>query len=136
DDTASNASSTATGALSAAAPEWVPQPDMSPYDILRSVLGDRKTDEEIEEALTKNSYDLGATIASLLGTDTADTQYTAVSGTDANVLIGKSMAVNQVRPSTPGTSKSPVVCKYWLASGSCLRADCRFAHDTSGYLCK
>ena len=136
DDTASNASSTATGALSAAAPEWIPQPDMSPYDILRSVLGDRKTDEEIEEALTKNSYDLGATIASLLGTDTADTQYTAVSGTEANVLIGKSMAVNQVRPSTPGASKSPVVCKYWLASGSCLRADCRFAHDTSGYLCK
>lgn len=136
DDTASNASSTAAANLSAAAPEWLPQPDMSPYDILRSVLGDRKTDDEIEEALTKNSYDLGASIAALLGTDSADTQYTGVSTTDNNVLVGKSMTVNQLRPSTPGSVKSPVVCKYWLASGSCLRADCRFAHDTSGYLCK
>lgn len=136
DETGSNASSMTPGALSAAAAEWLPQPDMSPYDILRSVLGDRKTDEEIEEALTKNSYDLGATIASLLGTDTADAQYTGVPSHEANVLVGKSMAVNQVRPSTPGTTKSPVVCKYWLASGSCLRADCRFAHDTSGYICR
>ncbi|KAK7885019.1 hypothetical protein LTR67_010877 [Exophiala xenobiotica] len=134
EETASNASS--TGGLSAAAPEWAPQPDMSPYDILRSVLGDRKTDEEIEDALNKNSYDLGTTIASLLGTDTADAQYTAVPNNETNVLVGKSMATNPVRPSTPGSAKSPVVCKYWLASGSCLRADCRFAHDTSGYLCK
>ncbi|KIW93127.1 uncharacterized protein Z519_05732 [Cladophialophora bantiana CBS 173.52] len=136
DDSASNTSSTATGGLSAAAPEWVPQPDMSPYDILRSVLGDRKTDEEIEEALNKNSYDLGATIASLLGTDTADTQYTGVPSNENSVLVGKSMAVNPARPSTPGPHKNPIVCKYWLTSGSCLRADCRFAHDTSGYLCK
>ena len=138
DETASNASSTGTGGLSAAAPEWVPQPDMSmsPYDILRSVLGDKKTDEEIEEALNKNSYDLGPSIALLLGTDTADQQYTGVPTSEAGVLVGKSMTVNQVRPSTPGSQKSPVVCKYWLASGSCLRADCRFAHDTSGYLCK
>lgn len=138
DETGSNASFNAMGAqsLSAAAPEWQPQPDMSPYDILRSVLGDRKSDDEIEEALNKNSYDLGATIASLLGTDAADAQYTAVPTPDAGVLVGKSMAMNQARPSTPGSTKSPIVCKYWLASGSCLRADCRFAHDTSGYLCK
>lgn len=136
DETASNASSTGTGGLSAAAPEWVPQPDMSPYDILRSVLGDRKTDEEIEDALNNNSYDLGATIAALLGTDAADAQYTGVPSSDGTVLVGKSMAVNQARPSTPSAAKNPVVCKYWLASGSCLRADCRFAHDTSGYLCK
>ncbi|ETI20467.1 hypothetical protein G647_08504 [Cladophialophora carrionii CBS 160.54] len=136
DETGSNAPSTATGGLSAAAPEWVPQPDMSPYDILRSVLGDRKTDDEIEQALNKNSYDLGATIASLLGTDTADQQYTGVPSTEAAVLVGKSMAVHPVRPASPSTHKSPIVCKYWLASGSCLRADCRFAHDTSAYLCK
>ncbi|EXJ82423.1 hypothetical protein A1O3_06236 [Capronia epimyces CBS 606.96] len=136
DETASNASSTATAHLSAAAPEWVPQPDMSPYDILRSVLGDRKTDDEIEDALNKHSYDLGATIAALLGTDTADAQYTGVPSNEAKVLVGKSMSVNQARPSTPSAGKSSIVCKYWLASGSCLRADCRFAHDTSGYLCK
>lgn len=129
DETASNASSTT---LSAAAPEWVPQPDMSPYDILRSVLGDKKTDEEIEDALNQNSFDIGATIATLLGTE-ADVPVTIVP--DNNVLVGKSMFMHQ-RPTTPNSAKSPVVCKYWLASGSCLRADCRFAHDTSGYLCK
>ena len=129
DDTASNASSTN---LSAAAPEWVPQPDMSPYDILRSVLGDKKTDDEIEEALSQHEYDLGATIATLVGAD-PETQLTALP--ENNLLVGKSMVMQQ-RPATPGTSKSPIVCKYWLASGSCLRADCRFAHDTSGYLCK
>lgn len=128
DETASNASSTG---LSAAAAEWLPQPDMSPYDILRSVLGDKKTDDEIEKALNQHSYDLGATIAALVGTE--DAQYTAIP--DSNILVGKSMAA-QPRPTTPNASKTPVVCKYWLASGSCLRADCRFAHDTSGYLCK
>ena len=129
DETASNASSTG---LSAAAAEWVPQPDMSPYDILRSVLGDKKTDDEIEDALNQNSFDIGATIATLLGTD-SDAPVTIVP--DNNVLVGKSMFAHQ-RPSTPGSAKSPIVCKYWLASGSCLRADCRFAHDTTGYLCK
>lgn len=139
DETANNASLTATSAahLSAAAPEWVPHPDMSPYDILRSVLGDRKTDDEIEDALNKHSYDLGAAIAALLGTDTTDAQYTGVPSHETKVLVGKSMTVNQAQPSAPAaTGKSSIVCKYWLASGSCLRADCRFAHDTSGYLCK
>lgn len=136
DETASNASSTGTGVLSASAPEWVPQPDMSPYDIIRSVLGDKRTDEEIEEALSNNSYDLGATIASLLGSDTLDGQFPSSTNGDSNVLVGKSMTMNQIRPPTPNAIKSPVVCKYWLASGSCLRADCRFAHDTTGHLCK
>jgi RNA-binding, Nab2-type zinc finger len=129
DETASNASSTG---LSAAAPEWVPQPDMSPYDILRSVLGDKKTDEEIEEALNQHSFDLGATIATLVGTD-PEAPPTVMP--ENNLLVGKSTIVTP-RPSTPGTAKSQIVCKYWLASGSCLRADCRFAHDTSVYLCK
>lgn len=134
DETASNASSTGTGSLSAAAPEWVPQPDMSPYDMLRSVLGDQMSDNQIEAALEEHSYDMAATIATLLGTEATPPKTSAV--IDGNVLVGKSMAANQVRPATPGSSKSPIVCKYWLASGSCLRADCRFAHDTSGYLCK
>ncbi|RMZ79562.1 hypothetical protein DV737_g3414, partial [Chaetothyriales sp. CBS 132003] len=129
DETTSNASS---AGLSAVAPEWLPQPDMSPYDILRSVLGDRKTDEEIEDALNQNAYELGATIATLVGSDAEAQQYTVP---DTKVLVGKSMAISP-RPASLATAKSPIVCKYWLASGSCLRADCRFAHDTSGYVCK
>ena len=137
DDTASNASSTGTGQLSAAAPEWVPQPDMGPYDILRSVLGDKKTNDEIEEALEKNSYDLGSTIAQLTEADTGDQQLNPdASQYNGSVLVGKSMSIEQVRPATPNTGKTPIVCKYWLASGSCLRADCRFAHDAANHVCK
>jgi Domain of unknown function (DUF1771)/RNA-binding, Nab2-type zinc finger len=138
DDLASNASSTGAGTLSAAAPEWQPQPDMSPYDILRSVLGDKKTNEEIEEALEKSSYDLGQTIALLTGTENPDTQLVDDPPLkhDGSVLIGKSMTTEQIRPVTPNAAKSPVVCKYWASTGSCLRADCRFAHDTSNHICK
>jgi hypothetical protein len=137
DDTASNASSTGTGQLSAAAPEWVPQPDMGPYDILRSVLGDRKTDEQIGEALEKNSYDLGATIAQLSDGDITDQQANSETNQQTgSVLVGKSTNMEQMRPVTPNTGKSPIVCKYWLASRSCLRADCRFAHDVAQHVCK
>lgn len=138
DDAASNASSTGTGTLSAAAPEWQPQPDMSPHDILRSVLGDKATNEEIEEALEKSSYDLGQTITFLTGSDPLEPHpaQDVAPRTDGNILIGKSLHGDLVRPVTPNTGKSSVICKYWLASGSCLRADCRFAHDTSSHLCK
>lgn len=136
DETASNASSTGTGTLSAAAPEWVPSTDMSPYDMLRSVMGDKLSDDQIEEALEKHSFDLSATIASLLGSDVQDVHQGNLTTIDGGVLVGKSMAINQARPVTPNAGKSAIVCKYWLASGSCLRADCRFAHDTSNYVCK
>lgn len=55
-----------------------------------------------------------------------------LSGGDADVLVGKAMAMDQVRR----FPRTPIVCKYWLASGSCIRANCRFAHDASGYPCK
>ena len=135
DEVASNASSTGTGTLSGAAPEWQPQPDMSPYDILRTVLGDKKTNEEIEEALEKNTYDLGATIAQLTGTDIGEAQLTPYRN-DGSILVGKPMTMEQVRPVTPGKEKSSVICKYWLVHGSCLRADCRFSHSTSTAICK
>ena len=138
DETASNASSTGTGTLSAAAPEWTPQNDMGPHDILRSVLGDRKTNEEIDEALEQTSYDLAQTIALLSDASPSDSRSAngSTPSLGSSVLIGKSMSTEIIRPVTPNTGKSSIVCKYWLASGSCLRADCRFAHDTSSHVCK
>jgi hypothetical protein len=56
--------------------------------------------------------------------------------TYASVSVEKSITMNELRPSTPGIPKSLKICKDWLTSGSCPRADCRFAHDTSGHLCK
>ncbi|KAK3116411.1 hypothetical protein LTR53_003275, partial [Teratosphaeriaceae sp. CCFEE 6253] len=53
-----------------------------------------------------------------------------------NILIGKNMSPPS-RPVTPaGQQKSPIVCRYWLASGHCARADCRFAHEIQNHVCK
>ncbi|KAI9932848.1 hypothetical protein MW887_009100 [Aspergillus wentii] len=123
----------ASGALSATAPEFVP--DMSPHDILRTVLGDRRTNEEIETALEANSYDLGATIASLSQDQDVDAFSQQVD--DSRIVVGKSMAMDQARAATsPSHNRSPVVCKYWLSTGQCLRADCRFSHDLTNHVCK
>ncbi|KAG2418189.1 hypothetical protein HFD88_001290 [Aspergillus terreus] len=137
DDAKSTTSSlgglSAAGGLSATAPEFVP--DMSPHDILRTVLGDKRSNEEIEAALEANSYDLGATIASL----SQDTDVDAGShhGDDGRVVVGKSMTMEQAKAvASSAQHRSPVVCKYWLSTGQCLRADCRFSHDLTNHLCK
>ncbi|KAJ5544687.1 hypothetical protein N7461_006991 [Penicillium sp. DV-2018c] len=137
DDANSTTSSTGglstPGALSATAVEFVP--DMSPHDILRTVLGDKRTNDEIEAALEANSYDLGATIASL--SQDIESEAIAKQNDEGRVVVGKSMTMEQIRPITPsGNGRSPVVCKYWLSTGQCLRADCRFSHDLNTHLCK
>lgn len=127
DDATSVAS---TGGLSASAPEFVP--DMSPLDILKSVLGDKKSNEEIEAALEANSYDLGATIAALSQQDSRKEEKKTKEG---QIVVGKSTLM-EPRPATPSSQRSPVVCKYWLSTGQCLRSDCRFSHDLSSHICK
>src|SRR5439155_139476 len=42
------------------------QENMGPHDMLRSVLGEGRTDEEIEKALEASGYDLSATLSSLM----------------------------------------------------------------------
>lgn len=122
----------ASGTLSATAPEFVP--DMSPHDILRTVLGDKRSNDEIETALEANSYDLGATIASL---SQNDGEPFSNQSDDGRIVVGKSMAMEQPQLVTSTVqNRSPVVCKYWLSTGQCLRADCRFSHDLTGHVCK
>ena len=114
------------------------QDNMSPYDMLRSVLGDHKTDEDIEVALAANGYDLSLTIMSLMGSQaTLPQEPEYVPGQTGEVLIGKSMTTE--RPINGGQNsrgRSPIVCKYFLSGGRCMRADCRFSHDLSGHICK
>ena len=134
----SGAGSANEGGLSGAAASWIQpqQTDMSPYDMLRSILGDGKSDEEIESALEANGYDLSTTIMSLMGPSVFDDQNTMTSDS-GQILIGKSMLSSQpisITQSNPG--RSSVVCKYWLSTGNCLRADCRFSHDLSSHICK
>lgn len=128
-----NSTTSSIGALSATAPEFVP--DMSPHDILRTVLGDRKSNDDIETALEANSYDLGATIASL--SQGQDGEAFSNPSDDGRIVVGKSMSMEQPQLVTsPAQNKSPVVCKYWLSTGQCLRADCRFSHDLTSHVCK
>lgn len=125
----------ARGTSSPTAPEWAAPPDMSPYDILRSVLGDHKSNEEIEGALEANGYDFNATIAALTQQSVAESTSNATN--DGTILVGKSTSMDNARPATPSaTSRNPVICKYWLSTGQCFRADCHFSHDLHSHICK
>lgn len=143
DDAASVTSSVGTSSnLNAAAPEFSSMSgqssDMSPYDMLRSILGQTRTDEEIEAALALHGYDLSATIVSLMDNQNQDGGVSLTPAEEPkNVLIGKSVSTDGGRPSTPlGQQKSGVICKFYMSTGQCLRADCRFSHDLSNHLCK
>lgn len=141
DESRSRPSSSGTGAGSAyEGSTWndSQQNEMSPYDMLRSVLGDGRSDEDIEAALAANGYDLSLTLMSLMGSPTAyqqDQHFVPEQGRE--VLIGKSMMTRRpvaVDQTTHG--RSPIICKYFLSGGRCMRADCRFSHDLSGHICK
>lgn len=141
DDAASVSSAgTSSSALNATAPEFsvssAQQIDMSPYDMLRSILGQARTDEEIETALASHGYDLSATIASIMENQSQEHDLSAPQPEEPkSVLIGKSISTDS-RPSTPLGQKSSVICKFYMSTGQCLRADCRFSHDLSSHLCK
>ncbi|KAF8456236.1 hypothetical protein BGX38DRAFT_1087566 [Terfezia claveryi] len=108
--------------------------NMSPHDMLRSVLGEGRTDEEIERALEAAGYDLSAAMAALMGIENGNS--TTPSYGDGNyTIIGKSTSPqgHWARPSTP---KNGVVCRFFLSTGQCLRADCRFSHDLGKTICK
>jgi DNA-nicking Smr family endonuclease len=119
---------------------------MSPYDMLRSILQDNKTDDELDQLLMANGYDLSETINSLMDTNVMEQNALEQNAMEQNpmmaavqnrtFLVGKDMSVAS-RPATPpGQQKSSTVCRYWLASGHCARADCRFAHEVQNHLCK
>lgn len=110
--------------------------DMSPYDMLRSVLRDHRTDQELEKILQDNGYDLSATIADLIEQQEPESQ--SQPSEKRAVTIGMSMSPTpRTRTLTPASqAKTPVVCRYWMATGSCARADCRFGHDLTNHICK
>ena len=107
---------------------------MSPYDMLRSILGESKSDADIEAALEANGYDLSATVISLMG----EPELYEDEKPPGQVTVGKNMQPSQPIPisQTSASAKNPVICKYWLATGSCLRSDCRFSHDYGNHICK
>ncbi|QIW95740.1 hypothetical protein AMS68_001258 [Peltaster fructicola] len=109
--------------------------EMTPYDMLRSILQDNRTDEELEQILEANGWDLSQTVNSLMEAQIASGKTTQQEQA-RTFLVGKSMSPSS-RPVTPaGQQKSPIVCRYWLMSGHCARADCRFAHSIENHVCK
>ena len=109
---------------------------MGPYDMLRSILRDDRSDEELEKVLEANGYDLSAALLALMGQQLDVQQLPTTPSEHSGYIIGKSMSP-AFRPATPaGQQKSNIVCKYFLSTGHCARADCRFSHDTSKTLCK
>ena len=138
--TSSAGLSTGESTLSGAAATWV-QPqhtDMSPYDMLRSILGESKTDEEIETSLEANSYDLSATIMALMGSQNILDEQNHVPVNEGQIIVGKSLLPSQpISISQSNTQgRSNVMCKYWMATGNCLRADCRFSHEFGTTICR
>ncbi|KAF2400535.1 hypothetical protein EJ06DRAFT_477312 [Trichodelitschia bisporula] len=125
------------GVLNGAAPDFTLSQAMNPYDMLRSILRNDRSNEEIQKALDDNNYDLSATLYALMAAQEAETAQAAGSTEPSRtILVGKSMSPN-VRPATPlSQQKSTILCKYYLANGSCARADCRFSHDASKTVCK
>ncbi|KAK5113114.1 hypothetical protein LTR62_003693 [Meristemomyces frigidus] len=113
--------------------------EMSPYDMLRSILQDHKSDDELEQVLEANGYDLSQTINAIMEAQGMNMNVMAAAVQEQqsrNIMIGKNMSPSS-RPVTPlGQQKSPIVCRYWLASGHCARADCRFAHESNNHVCK
>ncbi|TGZ83643.1 hypothetical protein EX30DRAFT_338258 [Ascodesmis nigricans] len=109
--------------------------NMSPHDMLRSVLGEARSDQEIDAALEACSYDLGATLAMLMDQQTHHHSNGHLEPEPATINVGKSMATSpeRVRPFAP---RSGVVCRFFLSMGQCLRADCRFSHDLGTTICK
>lgn len=133
-----SATGSSTG-LNAAVPEFVStqQTDMTPYDMLRSILGQSKTDDEIEAALAVHGYDLSAAIAAIMDNQGQDpTNAVDMTPEAKGILIGKSLTPDN-RPTTPsGQQKPGIICKFYLSTGQCLRSDCRFSHDLSNHICK
>jgi Zinc finger C-x8-C-x5-C-x3-H type (and similar) len=140
DDVVSNASSL-PGDVGLSGSEYSMGPGqmlMDPYDMLRSVFGDELSNESLEKALEENGYDIASTMSALMESHGFTDSTNAASSTDLGrtVLIGKSMSP-AVRPATPvGQQKCTIVCRYWLATGQCARADCKFSHDTTTTVCK
>ena len=134
DDAANNAAGDPNGYPA----DWSAANAMDPYDLLRSILGADKTNDELEKALEDSNYDLTATIVAAMEGQAVEAISPAASvpEPEKSVLIGKSMSP-AFRPATPaGQQKSHILCKYYLQSGHCARADCRFSHNPSKVLCK
>ena len=112
-----------------------PTQNMTPHDMLRSVLGEGRSDEEIDQALDICSYDLAATLAMLMEQQQQHHGFNLCAPVESAAIIGKSTTPSPEK-SRPITPRNGVVCRFFLSTGQCLRADCRYSHDLGTTICK
>ncbi|KAK0267102.1 hypothetical protein LTR91_014668 [Friedmanniomyces endolithicus] len=83
--------------------------EMSPYDMLRSILQDNKSDDELEQVLEANGYDLSQTINALMEAQGFGAQNALAAAVQEqqsrNIIIGKNMDPSS-RPVTPPAANS------------------------------
>jgi hypothetical protein len=113
---------------------------MSPFDILRRILGEENRDEDIQHALEKNEYDLEATLNLLMSGQEISEGGGEQQSDDHQKGTNTPSPYNISRNSPFHDSRSPVqekvMCKYFVQFGECLRADCKYSHDLSSRICR
>lgn len=86
-----------------------------------------------------NGYDLSATIVTLMDGQYIEAQQMQNNAPEQNgtILVGKSMKPTATLPIINSEQvRIGAVCKFWLSTGQCFRADCRYSHDLSNHICK
>lgn len=87
------------------------EPKRTPFDLLRDLLGDDNSNEDIERILMHNDFHLERTIAMLSGK-----------------LPGIELTKEQMA--------ARIMCRYFL-SGNCIRgSQCMYSHDGSSRICR
>ncbi|KAL9602166.1 MAG: hypothetical protein Q9219_002030 [cf. Caloplaca sp. 3 TL-2023] len=138
DETQSRPSSSGTGAGSLYdGSSWndLQQNEMSPYDMLRSVLGDGRSDDDIEAALAANGYDLSLTLMSMMNPQIAhqqEQQFLSEQGRE--VLIGKSMLTEpSATVDQTGRGRSPIIYSCVFSHDPALLINNLSFTDANGY---
>lgn len=118
--------------------QWVPleeslgqedakeSPNDNPYDLLRGIVGNEWTDQDIERVLAQNEFDVGRTISTWLGLPS-----------DESAQNNDQASQPTCEPFSKAQTASRIICKYYLQSGSCLRGSaCLYKHDVSQRICR
>lgn len=98
---------------------------MTPFDMLRNILGEENSDQDIEHALEKYGFDI-QNILKLLMSEEKPQESPAPSDDDEL----------QEEQRDSARVKEKIVCKYFIQWGECLRSDCMYSHDLTSTICR
>lgn len=100
----------------------------SPFEMLRTLLGNDASDADIERVLAHNEFDIGRTVDMFMSTSAPQQEESEDQFTPA---------APQEEVITKERIASRIMCKYFLQSGICMRGnDCMYSHDISQRICR